>query len=121
MLSTVGSFITTAGILVFFVVLYKGLSSNTIVHQKMRFRGLFLTEIDHSQIRVIKKTKEGAEVIIYDGGKLLSEEKEKNISKLFELSYPITFQTPATKIMLGILNFHYDLMFYITIIVVFIS
>jgi heme/copper-type cytochrome/quinol oxidase subunit 2 len=34
--------------------------------------------------------------------------------------YGVTFQDPATAVMEGIINFHYDLMFYLIFIIIFI-
>jgi cytochrome c oxidase subunit 1 len=95
LVSSIGSFITAAGILVFIALILEAFWSK----------------------------RYGCEVISRDVF-LLALQKDNQIASLnlFINSYtfPITFVKPATNVMFDIINFHYDLMFYLSCITFFI-
>jgi len=95
--SSVGSFISAIASLVFVVVVIEGLCSSPKMKVKIRRRP----------------------IVMY----MLKAEQFSHLSLLLSAAYDwqYTFQDPATSIMEGIINFHYDLMYYLIFISVFVT
>src|SRR5687768_8169318 len=95
-ISSVGSFITGFATLIFVVVVVEGFVSGRHEHIQIWRHPVRLTTIKDSSL--------------------------SNLTLLLDApyNYQITFQDPATETMEAIINFHYDLMFYLVFITVFI-